>query len=255
MNRNVGIVLTVLIVALVGGVAVVSGKLTGARVEIARLQAALHTRQTPAGQVQAAAMMVGVLRPVSNVTVRVPGEATVVAPAAAPVVASKEDATNASPGVAGNAVAGAGALNAPATVAEKPIPESDLARAIEVMSEVWRSRRIELENTTIATLGLNAEQGETFRKIMFDMNGWLRPRVDEWTNRLESGSVKVTEESCVRVVNDLSGFILLAYQEMDRRFGVGWRSKAPKGFTLTDFIDPSIGMPMVAAQRLLRDRQ
>lgn len=260
MNRNLGILAVVVAVVMGCGMVIVSGKLTAARAEVSRLQTALHTRQTPAGQVQAAAMMVGILRPVSNVTVRRTGEPVMLAPsetiASVPSATPAPDATNATSGE-GEAVSNAVAGDSKATVAvaEKPMNESDLAKAIEQMVEDWRARHVALENSTIATMGLNAEQAEIFRKTMVKMNDWLRPTVYNWTNKLSSGSVNVTEEPCLRVANELSSFILLTYSEMDRCFGLGWRSKVPKGFTLTDFIDPSIGIPMVEAQKLLRDRQ
>lgn len=265
MKRAVLVTVIVIIAALAGSFVVVRGKLALARREIARLQDALHTRQTPAGQVQAAAMMVGILRPVSNVTVRSPGEPVMLAPRAqaATAVASAAEGTPAETTEAAgesaepvsNAVAEAGVSNAPAEAVEKPIAESDLARAVGVMAEDWKRRRTELENKAIAAIGLNAEQSDTFRKIMADMNVWMQPKVEEWTNRLQSASVKVAEEPCVQIVNELSGIMIVTYKEMDRRLGASWRSKVPKNFTLTDFIDPSIGIPMVDAQRLLRERQ
>ena len=260
MNRNIGMAAVVAIVALVVGLVVISGKLTGARFEIAELRAALHVRQTPAGQVQAAAMMMGILRPLSNVTVRLPGEPVMVAPSAAtpppmPAAAAAANKTNAAPEGASNTVAQATDTNAPASVAERPIQESDLAKAIELMSADWKSRHVDLENAAIASMGLRIEQADAFRDTMSSMNGWMQRNVNDWTNTLESGSGRVTEESCVRILNDLSGTLLRTYTEMDRVLGKNWRDKAPKGFTLTDFVDPSVGIPMVAAQKLLRDRR
>jgi hypothetical protein len=52
------------------------------------------------------------------------------------------------------------------------------------------------------------------------------------------------QELQVRMMNDLSGALVLTYDEMDRTLPPGWRESASDEFRLTDMVDPSVAAPM-----------
>lgn len=128
--------------------------------------------------------------------------------------------------------------------------EKDLSNAYDL----WTTRVELARNSFITNVGLNNEQAAVFDGLTATMNAQLESAITRWTDTLKQKDA-MTSEDGVRMMNDLSGVLINAYQEMDQTMPAGWRNKAGDGFDLVNFVDPGVAMPLVEVEGKLQRRR
>ncbi len=164
--------------------------------------------------------------------------------------------TNAPP--ATNATAAA--TNAAAPVAEAATnapprrpPRENIRERIDQAMEAWRVRSDIARNTFVANAGLTPEEQQQFDVLTAAMNLRLRTTIQGFADQIRAGE-KMTPEAGARLVKDLSGALVLTYDEMDRKFTPRWRASTGDRFDVADMIDPSVAEPLVGLEDRLDGR-
>lgn len=116
-------------------------------------------------------------------------------------------------------------------------------------SELWRTRVGLARQGFVSNVELDPEQEKAFDVLVESMNLRLGERIDAWAGALR-GKGAVKPEDGVRMLNDLSGVLVLTYDEMDRAMPQGWRDKAGEHFELVNFIDPDVVTPLIEVEGL-----
>jgi hypothetical protein len=155
-------------------------------------------------------------------------------------------ATNAAPSTATNAVTNAAPSEAAGSSTNAPPRPSreNMRERIDQAMEAWRVRSDIARNTFVANAALDPEEQRQFDVLTAAMNLRLQTTIEQFANGLRSGE-KMTPEAGARLVNDLSGALVLTYNEMDRKFTPRWRASAGDRFDLADMIDPKVAEPLV----------
>lgn len=162
-----------------------------------------------------------------------------------------------------NAIAGVSTNASPrrrppfAEVRPQPGDARSMRERIEAGMEAWRVRSDIARNNFIANTGLDAAQAAQFDVLTQAMNLRLKDRLVKFAGEAKNGK-KITPESGARIVNDLSGAVVMTYDEMDRTLPA-WRKDGAGRFDMADFIDPSVAEPLIdiegEIQRAERERQ
>ncbi len=163
---------------------------------------------------------------------------------AAPVAA----ASPATPSAASNVVAQAKPPH------DRARERRDLREQIDKAAEVWRVRSDVARSAFLANAGLDAEQAANFDVVMEAMNVRLKERITFWADRFRDGS-ELSQETGMRMMNDLSGVLVLTYDEMDRKLPPTWRTTGGAQMEMTDFVDPAVAEPLIGLEDRLPRRR
>ena len=132
---------------------------------------------------------------------------------------------------------------------------TSLSNRIQQAVELWRLRSDIARSTLIADAGLNEAQAQDLDVLLGAMNLRLGERIGYWAGELARTNYAVlTPETGVRMMNDLTGALVLTYDELDRKMPAGWRTKAGEGANLLDFIDPAVAAPLIGVEQKLQTR-
>lgn len=123
----------------------------------------------------------------------------------------------------------------------------DFRERIEQGMEAWRIRSDIARNNFLADAKFTPEQTAQFDVLMKAMNLRLKDRLTKFAEEVKSGQ-KVTPESGARVIHDLSGAVVLTYDEMDRTLPSTWRGSGPKPLDIADFIEPTVAEPLIGIE-------
>ncbi|MBU4460552.1 MAG: hypothetical protein KJ579_08295 [Verrucomicrobia bacterium] len=141
----------------------------------------------------------------------------------------------------------------------RPQPGDDrsMRERIDAGMEAWRVRSDIARNNFIANTGLDTAQAAQFDVLTQAMNLRLKDRLAKFAEEAKKGK-KITPESGARIINDLSGAVVMTYDEMDRTLPE-WRKDGAGRFDMADFIDPSVAEPLIDIEgeirRAERERQ
>ena len=182
------------------------------------------------------------------------------APAAKPARPAGPASTN-GPDVAAD---GGDATNRPprrrppfADIRPRPGDDRTMRERIDAGMDAWRVRSDIARNNFIANAGLDAAQAAQFDVLVQAMNLRLKDRLSRFAGEVKDGQ-KITPESGARIINDLSGSVVMTYDEMDRTLPT-WRAGNPGRFDMADFIDPAVAEPLIDIEgdirRAERERQ
>lgn len=141
---------------------------------------------------------------------------------------------------------------AESTADAEPAQGRHLKDQIDTAMDLWKTRSDIARATVIANLGLTQEEALQFDVLVAAMN----KRIGHSLNTLAEGlkrDEQFTEESAIRVANEVTSAIVLGYSDMDRNMPKGWRERTGEEFSMTDFIDPSVAKPLIPVEGKLED--
>ena len=143
-------------------------------------------------------------------------------------------------------------------VGDAPLPEKrkrvapeDLRARIDEASELWRTRIEIARASAIEKLGLDDKGAESFNDAIEDMNAKLRESIQIVADRVAS-SESLTQELGVRLMGDIATSLAEAYDTIGTCVDEDHRGEVSR-LELTNFIDPSVGEPLIAVQDKLED--
>ena len=143
-------------------------------------------------------------------------------------------------------------------VGDAPLPEKrkrvapeDLRARIDEASELWRTRIEIARASAIEKLGLDDKGAEAFNDAIEDMNTKLRESIQIVADRVAS-SESLTQELGVRLMGDIATSLAEAYDTIGTCVDEDHRGEVSR-LELTNFIDPSVGEPLIAVQDKLED--
>jgi len=143
-------------------------------------------------------------------------------------------------------------------VGDAPLPEKrkrvapeDLRARIDEAAELWRTRIEIARASAIEKLGLDDKGAESFNDAIEDMNAKLRESIQIVADRVAS-SESLTQELGVRLMGDLATTLAETYDSLATCVDEDHRGEVSR-LELTNFIDPSVGEPLIAVQDKLED--
>ncbi|MBQ2624418.1 MAG: hypothetical protein IJG18_04910 [Kiritimatiellae bacterium] len=143
-------------------------------------------------------------------------------------------------------------------VGEAPLPEKrkrvapeDLRARIDEAAELWRTRIEIARASAIEKLGLDDKGAESFNDAIEDMNAKLRESIQIVADRVAS-SEAMTQELGVRLMGDIATTLAETYDSLATCVDEDHRGEVSR-LELTNFIDPSVGEPLIAVQDKLED--
>ena len=143
-------------------------------------------------------------------------------------------------------------------VGDAPLPEKrkrvapeDLRARIDEASELWRTRIEVARASAIEKLGLDDKGAESFNDAIEDMNAKLRESMQIVADRVASAEA-MTPELGIPLMGDISTSLAEAYDSIGTCVDEEHRGEVSR-LQLTDFIDPSVGEPLIAVQDKLED--
>jgi hypothetical protein len=143
-------------------------------------------------------------------------------------------------------------------VGDAPLPEKrrrvapeDLRARIDEAAELWRTRIEIARASAIEKLGLDDKGAEAFNDAIEDMNAKLRESIQIVADRVAS-SESLTQELGVRLMGDIATTLAETYDSLATCVDEDHRGEVSR-LELTNFIDPSVGEPLIAVQDKLED--
>jgi hypothetical protein len=127
---------------------------------------------------------------------------------------------------------------------------SRMEKRIEAAKEAWRARSDLARTSFLDNLGASEEESLRFDVLIEAMNIRIGQTIDSWVDRVEQQEV-VRAEDGARLMHELTGAVVLTYDEIDRSFGPEWREKSDDRFMLVDFVDPSVADSLVEVEDLI----
>ena len=143
-------------------------------------------------------------------------------------------------------------------VGDAPLPEKrrrvapeDLRARIDEAAELWRTRIEIARASAIDKLGLDDKGAESFNDAIEDMNAKLRESIQIVADRVAS-SESLKHELGVRLMGDIATSLAETYDSLATCVDEDHRGEVSR-LELTNFIDPSVGEPLIAVQDKLED--
>ena len=168
---------------------------------------------------------------------------------------AKSVSTNLTEEPAPAAVAGEGPQAAANADKEKPDEASkeetprrrnrgqSMAENIQKAMDVWDARVGIARSTFVSNAGLSQRETEHFDVVVDAMNIRLAHHIEEFAQHVNSGR-QVGEPEAIKLVSNLTAAMAGTYDEMDAGLPKQWREDSGKGFSLTDFVDPAVALPL-----------
>ena len=133
----------------------------------------------------------------------------------------------------------------------KRVAPEDLRARIDEAAELWRTRIEIARASAIEKLGLDDKGAESFNDAIEDMNAKLRESIQIVADRVAS-SEAMTQELGVRLMGDIATTLAETYDSLATCVDEDHRGEVSR-LELTNFIDPSVGEPLIAVQDKLED--
>ena len=135
---------------------------------------------------------------------------------------------------------------------QAPEPENrwdkeSIRQQIDLAMEAWRMRSELVRNTFVANNALNAAEAAQFDTLIAAMNLRLKNEIQKYADQLAAGET-MSEESGLRMMNQLSSHVLQAYADMDKSMPASWRAASGEEFSMADLIDPMVAEPLVGLE-------
>ena len=147
------------------------------------------------------------------------------------------------------------ATNAPTNA---PVPATNappggrpsFSNHIARLKEGWLLRSAIARTNFMTRVQLDDKQQEDFDTSLEAMNLRVGETIDRWAAQVRQAGV-MTPESGLRMMNEISQALLLAYDDLDRRLPQDWRQKAGPRFELMTFVDPEVLTPLQDFEHLV----
>jgi hypothetical protein len=134
-----------------------------------------------------------------------------------------------------------------------PTP-TNLNQMLETASSMWKTRADLARNSFVSNVTTSSDQAASFDVIMAAMNIRLSNSIRTWVDVMKQ-EADLTPESGVRIMNELSSSLVLAYDDLDRTMPEGWRTNAGPKFQVFDFIDPEVARPLTEVETNLKPKE
>ncbi len=128
----------------------------------------------------------------------------------------------------------------------------NMARGIEQAIELWDARVGIARSTFVSNVGLSPQETDHFDVLVDSMNMRLAHSIEEFAEQVSEGK-QVGEAEGIRLMRDLTSAMAITYDEMDASMPQSWQRDAGASFSLTDFIDPAVAMPLTEIEPELGD--
>ena len=128
---------------------------------------------------------------------------------------------------------------------------TDLERRIEAATKVWDVRKGIVRQGFIDRVGINEDELIVFDTAIAAMNLRLEATFRKWADVLESVDVPSAELG-VKMGHEITEAMSLAYDDLDRGMPEGWRDASGENFSMGDFIDPTVALPLLSVEDKLR---
>ena len=122
-----------------------------------------------------------------------------------------------------------------------------MADQIEAASAAWKVRAELARNSFLQNVKPGETQVGQFDALVGAMNEDLAATIEDWSAFLKEQEV-TTPEHFLRMMNDLSEVVVIAYDAMDASMPPDWRDKAGKDLELLSFIDPKVAKPLAGVE-------
>lgn len=126
-----------------------------------------------------------------------------------------------------------------------------LKERIRSATELWRTRKDLARTSFMDNVKPEAAQAVQFDVVMSAMNLRLSNSIQKWAEALTTEE-QFSPEMGIRMMNELSGVVVLTYDELDRTLAPEWRQRAGEDFQLLDFINPEVALPLVGVEDVIR---
>lgn len=247
--KTVAYALVALLLGLVLGSWSLKADLRNAKREIASLRTKLATRESGQGGLNGITSMLKIQEKTRPDPVRRRGQRP---PAARPAVPPAETTT---------AVAAAVPTSAVSSVPEDRRTRhahshgaTNLLQSLETASALWKTRADLARNSFVSTVATNEDQAAQFEVAMAAMNLRLSNSIRTWVDFVKKEG-DMTPETGIRIMNDLSSSLVLAYGDLDRTMPPDWRQKAGSKFQVFDFINPEVAMPLAEVEGIFMAKE
>lgn len=137
-------------------------------------------------------------------------------------------------------------------VEEVVVDAPGMGEAIDDAREVWKLRSELAQSAFIDNADLNEEEALKFKELTLSMNVRLEDAVADWAEQIKNAE-QFSEESGIRMLNELSEVLVLTYDEMDGSFGEDWRMRSGNELSLPDLIDPDVMTPLLDVENLIEE--
>lgn len=155
------------------------------------------------------------------------------------------------PADAGTAPHAADATPAEPEAPDRPDRPADMEAELNAAMELWELRAEIARSTFLANGDFSDGEAVAFDVLIEAMNLRLSHAIETWVSNVEAKEVRA--EDGIRLMNDVTGVLVLTYDEMDRKLPATWRDAAGQSLQLMDFINPSVARPLIRAEGKLND--
>ena len=118
-----------------------------------------------------------------------------------------------------------------------------MARNIEQAIELWDARVGIARSTFVSNAGLSQKETEHFDVLVDAMNVRLAHSIEQFAAHVADGG-EVGEVEGIKLLRDMTSAMAMTYDEMDASLPEAWQKDGGKDFSLTDFIDPAVALPL-----------
>ena len=132
-------------------------------------------------------------------------------------------------------------------VAHNRASQPEFEQQIKQAMELWKTRSQLARTSFVSNTAVSPEQTQTFDQTLATMNEQLGSKIKQWVDYMKQQE-NLTPETGLRMMNDLGGTVVSAYDELDRVLPADWRTKAGPEFQLFDFINPEVALPLGEVQ-------
>jgi hypothetical protein len=127
----------------------------------------------------------------------------------------------------------------------------DLRKQLETAGAVWKARSDLARAGFISTVADTDVQAIQFDVSMAAMNLRMSNSVRTWVESVRQKQ-EINSEDGIKIMNDLSGALVQAYNDLDRTMPSDWRTKAGSAFEVVNFINPEVVMPLTEIEDVLK---
>ena len=136
---------------------------------------------------------------------------------------------------------------------EEPVdgePEERFTQSIERAAAAWELRVDVARSTFVANAALSEGEVTRFDTAVAAMNIRIGQSIADFAEAVEDAEY-VQPEAGFRLANEVTDSIVLTYDELDGSLPDDWRRRAGEKFSMADFIDPLVAMPLAGVQERL----
>lgn len=126
----------------------------------------------------------------------------------------------------------------------------DFRERIQTAAELWKVRRDLARNSFMSRVKPTPEAAARVDVIMQAMNVRLEESVSRWVEYIKEAE-DLSPEDGVRIMNELSGIVVMTYDDLDRTLPEAWRDQAGEKFQVFDFINPEVVLPLADVEGIL----